>query len=325
VISPTSRRLAVILGVANHRSIAWACVQSFLQANYDCIVTYQSERFRGTLEKLAASTQTSKNDGDEQQEQGRILACLPVNVETDLPQLFDHQLPSILHNNNHSSSSQSLKQINSIVHSIAYADFELDQTRISEPSEGRPAPPIAFHRASAHAFAQAHVVSSYSLLETARCAVMNQHGILAESASLTALTYLGAVRAVPKYHIMGPAKASLEAVVRGLALDLGKYERTPEAKSEASSALSAEAAATTTFGSLRVNAVSAAPLPTLAARGIPHFSDLYQQASQHNCLQRPITAHEVANTVRFLASEEASGITGQVIYVDGGYSNSVVV
>lgn len=323
VISPSSRRLAVILGVANHRSIAWACVQSFLQANYDCIVTYQSERFRGTLEKLAASTQTSKNDSEDQQEQGQILACLPVNVETDLPQLFDHHLPSILHDNP-SSSSKPQRQINSIVHSIAYADFELDQTRICEPSEGRPAPPIAFHRASAHAFAQAHIVSSYSLLETARCAVMNKHGILAESASLTALTYLGAIRAVPNYHIMGPAKASLEAVVRGLALDLGKYERIPVEDTETPSPLSAEGAVTS-FGSLRVNAVSAAPLQTLAARGIPHFSDLYQKASQHNCLQRPITAHEVANTVRFLASEEASGITGQVIYVDGGYSNTVVV
>jgi enoyl-[acyl-carrier protein] reductase I len=115
------------------------------------------------------------------------------------------------------------------------------------------------------------------------------------SSSITALSYLGAVRAIAGYNVMGPAKASLESIVRGLAVEM---------------------APTNT----RVNAVSAGPIATLSAKGgIAHFETIREEMRQRAPLGN-VTAEQVASTVRFLASEDASGITGQTIYVDGGYS-----
>jgi enoyl-[acyl-carrier protein] reductase I len=113
---------------------------------------------------------------------------------------------------------------------------------------------------------------------------------------LTALSYLGAVKAMPHYNVMGPAKASLESVVRGLALELGSQEY-----------------------HIRVNAVSAGPLNTLAARGIAGISDIRNDVTKRAPLKRNVTAEEVADTIFFLATQ-ATGITGQTVYVDGGYS-----
>ena len=108
------------------------------------------------------------------------------------------------------------------------------------------------------------------------------------------LSYLGAVRAVPHYNVMGPAKASLEALVRGLALELGP--------------------------TIRVNGVSAGPISTLAAKGIQGFDRMKEDVKDRSLLKRNITADEVGETVAFLASSSSSGITGQILYVDGGYS-----
>jgi enoyl-[acyl-carrier protein] reductase I len=241
------------MGVANKRSIAWATVQSFLKDNFDCIITYQSERYQSTVEKLA--------QGNDQ-----IIGALPVNVQTKLPELFRSQLPDLLQN----------RRINAIVHSIACGNLQ-----------------GSFLQASWEDFAQAQHISAYSLLETARCAIDNADNILATnegSPSLTTLSYLGAVRAVPNYHIMGPAKASLEAIVRGLAAEQDF---------------------------LRVNAVSAGPIQTVSARSIPGFSTLYQQTNR-----KQVTAKQVGDTVHFL-STKGTGINGQTIYVDGGYSTSV--
>jgi enoyl-[acyl-carrier protein] reductase I len=114
---------------------------------------------------------------------------------------------------------------------------------------------------------------------------------------LTALSYLGAVKAMQHYNVMGPAKASLESVVRGLALELGSSRDYH----------------------VRVNAVSAGPLNTLAARGIAGISDIRKDMMNRAPLKRNVTAEEVADTIFFLATQ-ATGITGQTVYVDGGYS-----
>jgi len=253
----TSRKVALIMGVANKRSIAWACVQSFLKADFDCVLTYQSDRFASAIGKL-----TEHNP--------RLLSSLACNVETEIPQLFQNQLPEILKD----------RKIDAIVHSIAYANFE--KTTLGQ--------------ASWNAYQQAQHISAYSFLETAQHASNTE--ILSSEASLTALSYLGAVRAIPYYHIMGPAKAALESLVRGLSIEYGPP--------------------------LRVNAVSAGPLNTLAARGIPHFSRLQQHTANHSPLGRSVTAQEVADTVYFLATT-GTGITGQTIYVDGGYNTIVPI
>jgi enoyl-[acyl-carrier protein] reductase I len=250
-------RTALILGVANHRSIAWACVQSFLQRDYKVVFTYQNERFSYTANELIAGSFSSHH-----------LQAIPCNVEDELPLLFSDRIAEVIGSD---------AKIDAVVHSIAYA----------APDAMKEGSLLATSRES---FLQAHNISSYSFLETVRCALP----LLREGSSLTALSYLGAVRAVPNYNVMGPAKASLEAVVRGLALELPHH---------------------------RVNAVSAGPINSLAARGISGFTRIRHDVEERAPLKRNVTVEEVANTIRFVASE-ATGMTGQTIYVDAGYSTS---
>ena len=115
------------------------------------------------------------------------------------------------------------------------------------------------------------------------------------SGALLTLTYLGSKRAVPNYNVMGPAKASLEANVRFMARSLG-----PD--------------------NIRVNAISAGPIKTLAAAGIAGFRKFLEHVEQHAPLERNVTIEEVGNTAAFLCSDLASGITGEIVHVDAGYN-----
>lgn len=137
----------------------------------------------------------------------------------------------------------------------------------------------------------AHEVSSYSLAELTRRALpmMNNNG------SIIAMTYLGSEKVTPGYNIMGVAKAALESSVRYLAYDLGGQK-------------------------IRVNAISAGPIATLAASGIANFSEMLLNYVAKAPLKRNITADEVADCALFLCSDLSKAITGQVIYVDAGYS-----
>jgi enoyl-[acyl-carrier protein] reductase I len=145
---------------------------------------------------------------------------------------------------------------------------------------------------SRQAFAIAHDVSSYSLAALAKGARPLMRG---RAASLLTLTYLGAVRSVPNYNVMGLAKASLEANVRYLAACLG-----PEG--------------------IRANGISAGPIKTLAAAGIGNFGKLLSRFEATAPLRRGVTIDEVGNVAAFLMSDLASGITGEITYVDAGYS-----
>jgi enoyl-[acyl-carrier protein] reductase I len=142
------------------------------------------------------------------------------------------------------------------------------------------------------AFRVAHDISSYSLAALAKAAQPMMKG---RPGSIVTLSYLGAERAMPNYNVMGLAKASLEACVRYLASSLG-----PEA--------------------IRVNAISAGPIKTLAAAGIGGFSKILGFVEKNSPLRRGVTTEEVGNTAAFLLSDLASGITGEVIYVDAGFS-----
>ena len=140
-------------------------------------------------------------------------------------------------------------------------------------------------------FRIAHEVSVYSLIALARAAAP----LMEDGGSIMTLTYYGSEKVVPNYNVMGVAKAALEASVRYLANDLGPKK-------------------------IRVNAISAGPIKTLAARGISGLSDMLKSHAERAPLKRNIEVSEVGNTALFLASDLATGITGEVIYVDCGYN-----
>mmetsp|Transcript_28828 Transcript_28828/g.35072 ORF Transcript_28828/g.35072 Transcript_28828/m.35072 type:complete len:293 (+) Transcript_28828:50-928(+) len=279
------RPVALVLGVANSRSIAWSSALCLMNRGYDVLVTYQNERFKPTVEKLIDNHKQSLRYDTHSGNDDPSLTCFPCDVssEESIKKLFNEKVPTFLQQRQQNSSSSST-HLDAIVHSIAHA------------------PPDAMKNGSLlstslPSFSTAHAISSYSLLSVARLALP----LLTSPddkyyPSLTALTYLGSTRAVPNYNVMGPAKASLEAVVRGLALELG-----PE------------------YG-IRVNAVSSGPIKTLSARGIRGFTDMTTECELKSPLRRNVTADEVGEMVSFLAGKEARGITGQVFFVDAGYS-----
>ncbi len=142
-------------------------------------------------------------------------------------------------------------------------------------------------------FQVAHDISSYSLAALAKAARPLMSG---RKGAILTLTYLGAVRSIPSYNVMGLAKASLEANVRFLAADLGP-------------------------AGTRVNAISAGPIKTLAAAGVSGFRRMLSQVAAAAPLRRNVTIEEVGNVAAFLCSDLASGVTGEVVYVDAGFSH----
>jgi enoyl-[acyl-carrier protein] reductase I len=172
-------------------------------------------------------------------------------------------------------------RLDGLVHAIAFAPREALKGDYHEAT-------------SREAFRMAHDISSFSLAALAKAAVpMMPPG----GGAIVTLSYLGAVRSVPNYNVMGLAKASLEAGVRYLAASLG-----PRA--------------------VRVNAISAGPIKTLAAAGIGGFSKILHFVEKSAPLRRGVTIDEVGNAAAFLLSDLASGITGEVVYVDAGFNTT---
>lgn len=175
--------------------------------------------------------------------------------------------------------SQRWDGLDGLVHAIAYAPREAISGDF-------------FDGLSREAFRIAHDVSAYSFAGVAQAA----RGLMAgRNGAMLTLSYLGAVRSVPHYNVMGMAKASLEASVRYMASSLGPQ-------------------------GTRVNAISAGPIKTLAASGIKGFSKLLDYAEQHAPLRKNVTIDEVGNVAAFLLSDLASGVTGEITYVDAGFS-----
>jgi len=166
-----------------------------------------------------------------------------------------------------------------LVHSVAFAPREaLDGNYVEATTREN--------------FATAHDISSYSFTALAKSA----SSMLNDNGALLTVSYLGAIRAIPNYNVMGVAKASLEANVRYMAAALGPDK------------------------GIRVNAVSAGPIKTLAASGIKNFGKLLDYAADSSALKRNVTTEEVGNAAAFLCSDLASGITGEVTYIDSGYN-----
>ena len=171
-------------------------------------------------------------------------------------------------------------QLDIVIHAVAFA-----------PSEAIKGSFVA--NTSREAFRIAHDVSSYSLTALARGALPLMSG---RHGALLTLSYLGAVRSVPSYNVMGLAKASLESNVRFLAADLGPQ-------------------------GIRVNGISAGPIKTLAAAGIAGFRKMLNHVAEVAPMRRNVTPEDVGNTAAFLCSDLAAGITGEIVYVDSGYNS----
>ena len=243
---------AVIFGVANKRSIAWAIAQSLSQAGAKLAVTYMNERMKEMAYDLIASLPGAEP-----------FQC-DVSSDAEIYQLF-------------SQIKERYGRLDALAHCVAYAP--------AEDMKGD------FLNTSREGFRIAHDVSVYSLIALSRAAMP----LMVEGGSIITMSYYGAEKVVPHYNVMGVAKAALECTVRYLANDLGPKN-------------------------IRVNAISAGPIKTLAARGISGLSEMLKSHAERAPLKRNVDVNEVGATGVFLAGNASSAITGEVIYVDCGYN-----
>ena len=250
-----SGKRALIVGVANERSIAWGIAQAMKAHGAELAFTYVNDKLKERVEPLATSIGS------------QLLMPLDVTDDAQIDAAFA-QLKS------------TWGHLDVLVHAVAFAPRE--------------AITGSFTRNTAReAFRIAHDVSSYSLTALARGAAPLMAG---RNGAIITLSYLGAVRSLPSYNVMGLAKASLEASVRFLALDLGPQ-------------------------GIRVNGISAGPIKTLAAAGIGGMRKMLSHVAEVAPLRRNVTTEDVGNTATFLCSDMAAGITGEIVYVDCGYSS----
>ena len=245
---------ALVLGVANKRSIAWAIARRLSEGGAQCAFTFQGDRIEQNVRELAASVSSPLVTELDVRDDGAI-----DRVFRDVGEAFDGQLDIV-------------------VHSVAYAAAEDLEGRFTDTPRDR--------------FWMAVDVSAYSLVVAARAAEPLM--VAAGGGSIVTMTYLGGVRAVPHYNVMGVAKATLDASVRYLAWDLGPQN-------------------------IRVNAVSAGPVRTLAARSIAGFPTMEAIVEERAPLHRHIGAEDVASAAAYLLSDGAANVTGTTLYVDSGY------
>ena len=249
-----SGKFALVVGVANKRSIAWAIAQALSAAGARLALTYPSERLEENVRELAATLDNP--------------LILPCDVSND--EQID-QLARTL--------DQEFGGLDFLVHGAAFAKKEdLD---------------APFSQTSREGFRIALDVSAYSFIALARAArpLMQKRG----GGSMLTLTYLGSERVFKNYNVMGVAKAALESSVRYLAADLG-----PD--------------------NIRVNAISAGPIKTLAAMGISGFSSILSVYRERAPLGRNIDAQEVADAALFLLGPAGRGITAEIMKVDAGFN-----
>jgi len=244
---------ALVVGVANDRSLAWSIVQELHKQGAQIALTYQGEALKKRVEPLA------------EQVGANIIGELDVNV--------DEQIESTM---------VKLKSmwggLDMLVHAVAFAEREDLRDR--------------FLNVSRKNFLRSMEISACSLVALARAAepLMEANG-----GAILTLTYLGAVRAIPNYNVMGVAKATLEACVRYLAADLGPKN-------------------------IRVNAISAGPARTLSSSAIRDFHTMAHEVEQRSPLRRAMRNEEVGGMAAALLSDLSTGVTGQTVYVDVGYS-----
>lgn len=244
-------RNAVIFGVANDRSIAWAIARTLADAGARIALTYQNERLLSRVERLAETLDDP------------VLLQCDASDDDQIRYVFD-------------AIGDQMGSLSILVHSIAFANRDDLAGRLADTGRD--------------GFRTALEISAFTLLPMVRHAAPLMTG----GGSVIAMTFHASSRVYPGYNVMGTAKAALEHEVRQLAYEFGG-------------------------DSIRVNAISAGPVDTLAARGISGFLDMRRAHAEKAPLGRNITADEVAQTALFLCSDLSSGVTGAVLPVDAGY------
>lgn len=247
----------LVVGVANQRSIAHGVAVLLSKLGADLALTYGPDP-KGRFERFVTSTAAEL----------KASQVLPLDVTSD------DQIEACFQ-----ALDKAWGGMDFLVHSVAFAD----RAELALP----------FSHTTRRGWELAMDVSAYSLVPIARGSadLMRRNG----GGSIVAMTFIGSVLAVPNYHVMGPAKAALEASIRYLARELG-----PE--------------------NIRCNAVSAGAVRTLSSSGIAQFAEMLKVAGEHAAMQRNVTVEEVAQATAFLLSGAATGITGQSLYVDCGYN-----
>lgn len=245
---------ALVTGIANNRSIAWGIAQQLHKAGANIGVTYLPDD-KGRFEKKVGELVAPLNPS----------IFVPCNVQDEA------QVNAIFE-----AIAQKWGKLDILIHCLAFADKEGLVGDFSDISR--------------EAFTQSLEISTYSLTSLTKAA----KPLMTEGGSILTLSYLGGVRVIPNYNLMGIAKAGLEMSVRYLAAELGPLN-------------------------IRVNAISAGPIRTLAASGVGGILDMIHHVEQVAPLKRSVTPIEVGNAAAFLCSDLASGIAGQVLYVDAGY------
>jgi enoyl-[acyl-carrier protein] reductase I len=248
-------KVAVVFGLANKRSIAYAIAEKLSGAGATLVLCYQSERLREESEELIEALG--------QKGTARAIQC-DVSVDAEIDAAF-------------AQIAEAFPVIHTVVHSVAFAPQDALKND--------------FLMTKREEFRIAHDVSVYSLIAIARAAAP----LMTEGGSIITLTYYGSTKVFPNYNVMGVAKAALEATVRYLAASLGAK-------------------------GIRVNAISAGPIKTLAARGVSDFATILDAVTARAPLHRNIEQQEVGKVALFLASDLASGMTGGVTFVDCGFS-----
>jgi enoyl-[acyl-carrier protein] reductase I len=245
---------ALVLGVANKRSIAWAIARRLADEGAQLAFTYQGERIEKNVRELAETVSSP------------LVTECDVRSDDDVTRVFSEVADAFAGG------------LDILVHSVAFAAAEDLEGRFTDTPRDR--------------FWLAVDVSAYSLVACARAAepLMESRG----GGSILTMTYLGGERAVPHYNVMGVAKSALDASVRYLAWDLGQKN-------------------------IRVNAISAGPVRTLAARSIAGFTTMEALVEERAPLHRHIDAEDVGAGAAYLLSDEARNVTATTLYVDSGY------
>ncbi|MBF2057635.1 MAG: enoyl-ACP reductase FabI [Cyanobacterium sp. T60_A2020_053] len=249
-----SGKNALVTGIANSRSIAWGIAQQLHEAGANLGITYLPDE-KGRFEKKVRELVEPLNPS----------LFLPCNVQDD--EQIDQTFAQIKDQWGH---------IDILIHCLAFAQ--------KDDLSGD------FSNTSRSGFQTALDISAYSLTRLAQGA----KPLFRDGGSIVTLTYLGGVKVIPNYNVMGIAKSALEMSVRYLAAEMGAQD-------------------------VRVNAISAGPIRTLASSAVGGILDMIHHVERSAPLKRTVTQKEVGNTAAFLCSDLASGITGQVIYVDAGY------
>lgn len=245
-------KVALVVGVANQRSIAWGIAQAFHEAGAQVALSYAGEALKKRVEPLAAE----------------INAELVMECDVTSDEMLDHLFAQV---------KDQYGKLDILVHSVAYG--------AREDLGGR------FIDISRAGFKLSMDISAYSLIALAKRA----EPLMPNGGSIMAMTYYAAEKVMPDYNVMAVAKSALETITRYLAVDMGPQ-------------------------GIRVNAISAGPIKTLAAGGIPGFRDLLRHFDRVAPMRDSITPEHVGQTALYLASDMAKMVTGEVLHVDAGYN-----